>query len=64
MPAYGFITTGYEFLFLKLERTENDPEKFVYGQSYSLIIDREDDLYRVVRILKKLRDLAIAHSAK
>jgi hypothetical protein len=62
MPVYGFITTGYEFLFLKLDRTEKHQENYVYGQSYSLIIDREDDLYRVVRILKKLRDLAIAKS--
>lgn len=49
-PMYGLVTNGSEFKFLKLQ--VNDIPQ--YQVSYTLSLDRGDDLQRVVRILKRL----------
>ena len=54
-PAYGFVTNGHEFQFLKLTR-QGIP---MYGRSYPLSIYRGDDIYSTVSGLKRLRDLVI-----
>ncbi|MEO0984754.1 MAG: type I restriction enzyme HsdR N-terminal domain-containing protein [Cyanobacteria bacterium J06639_14] len=54
-PIYGFMTNGSEFKFLKLQQRECP----TYELSYTLALDRGDDLNRVVRILKRFAQLAI-----
>lgn len=49
----GFVTNGIDFIFLKL--TQEDAPK--YGESYPFAIRRGDDLYTVLRILKRLGQL-------
>lgn len=53
-PAFGFVTNGQEFQFIKL--TNEDTPK--YGLSYILSIERDDDIYTVVKVLKRLAYLA------
>jgi Type I restriction enzyme R protein N terminus (HSDR_N) len=55
-PAFGFITNGSEFQFLKLTKQE----KPIYARSYPLSIYRGDDLYRTVSGLKRLAQLVIS----
>lgn len=52
-PAFGLVTNGSEFRFLKLTR-QAIPK---YAESYTFVVDRRDDLYSVVRILKRLAQL-------
>jgi len=51
--VYGFVTNGREFQFLKLTR-EGTPK---YALSYTLSLNRGDDLYTVVQVLKRLAQL-------
>ncbi|MGF1478446.1 MAG: restriction endonuclease subunit R [Cyanophyceae cyanobacterium] len=44
-PAFGFLTNGNTFQFLKLIQ-QNKPR---YARSYTLSLDRQDDLYTVLR---------------
>ncbi|MBD2343701.1 type I restriction endonuclease [Anabaena subtropica] len=53
-PAFGFVTNGQEFQFIKL--TKQDIPK--YGLSYILSLERDDDIYTVLKILKRLAHLA------
>ncbi|NEN94629.1 MAG: restriction endonuclease subunit R [Moorea sp. SIO1F2] len=46
----GFITNGNEFKFLKM--TTHKPPK--YAQSYTFALENKDDLYTVLRILKRI----------
>lgn len=52
-PAFGFVTNGGEFQFLK--STKQGEAR--YARSYPLSLYREDDLYRVVSGLKHLAQL-------
>ncbi|MEH2181536.1 type I restriction enzyme HsdR N-terminal domain-containing protein [Nostoc sp.] len=52
-PVFGFVTNGSEFQFIKL--TKQDTPK--YALSYTLSLNRGDDLYTVVKVLKHLADL-------
>ncbi|MDZ8261041.1 type I restriction endonuclease [Nostoc sp. ChiQUE01b] len=52
-PTYGFVTNGREFQFIKLTK-QVTPR---YALSYTLSLNREDDLYTVVKVLKRLADL-------
>ncbi|NJP11263.1 MAG: restriction endonuclease subunit R [Leptolyngbyaceae cyanobacterium RU_5_1] len=54
-PTFGLVTNGREFQFLKLVR-QGVPR---YAMSYTLALNREDDLYQVVRVLKHLGQLAM-----
>ncbi len=47
-PNFGFVTNGGEFRFLKMIKQD----KLIYTQSHLFSLDRGDDLYTVVRILK------------
>ncbi len=51
--AFGFITNGSEFRFLKLTR-EDKPK---YAMSYLFSLDRGDDIYTVLQVLKRLAQL-------
>ncbi|NJP08153.1 MAG: restriction endonuclease subunit R [Leptolyngbyaceae cyanobacterium RU_5_1] len=53
-PAYGFVTNGREFEFLKLTQ-QGEPR---YSRSYPFSIDRGDDLHRVLAALKHVAQLA------
>ncbi|NEQ40159.1 MAG: restriction endonuclease subunit R [Okeania sp. SIO3I5] len=55
-PAFGFVTNGSEFIFVKLLKRGN-PQ---YGLSRLFSILNESDLYTVVSILKGLAQRAIA----
>lgn len=52
-PAFGFVTNGIEFRFLKLMK-QGTPK---YAQSYLFALDRQDDLYTVLRVLKRFGQL-------
>ncbi|MBH8576898.1 restriction endonuclease subunit R [Nostocaceae cyanobacterium CENA369] len=52
-PMYGFVTNGREFQFIKL--TKQDTPR--YALSYTLSLNRGDDLHTVVKVLKRLADL-------
>ncbi|MBD2504954.1 type I restriction enzyme HsdR N-terminal domain-containing protein [Anabaena azotica] len=52
-PQYGFVTNGREFQFIKL--MQQDTPK--YSLSYTLSLNRGDDLHTVVKVLKHLANL-------
>ncbi|MEH2240589.1 type I restriction endonuclease [Nostoc sp.] len=52
-PTYGFVTNGREFQFIKLTK-QGTPR---YALSYTLSLNRRDDLHTVVKVLKRLADL-------
>lgn len=52
-PALGFITNGPNFIFLKL--MQQGTRK--YGRSHLFSLDNENDLYTVLRVLKRLGQL-------
>ncbi|WP_416676912.1 type I restriction endonuclease [Egbenema bharatensis] len=49
-PVFGLVTNGREFQFPKLVQ-QGTPQ---YALSYTLSLNRGDDLYRVVQVLKQL----------
>lgn len=51
-PAFGFVTNGIDFIFLKLMK--GLPR---YSESYPFSLRRDDDLYTVLSILKRLGQL-------
>ncbi|NET07459.1 MAG: restriction endonuclease subunit R [Symploca sp. SIO2B6] len=50
-PAFGFVTNGTEFIFIKLTR-QNTPQ-YCFSNQFSLL-NRGNDLYAVASILKRL----------
>ncbi|WP_193196739.1 type I restriction endonuclease [Nostoc sp. MG11] len=52
-PTYGFVTNGREFQFIKL-MNHSTPR---YALSYTLSLNRGDDLHTVVKVLKRLAHL-------
>lgn len=49
---YGMVTNGRNFIFVKLDRTSaSEP---TYAQSNEFIIDRDDDLEQVLKIIKRI----------
>ena len=54
-PAFGFMTNGGDFRFVKLLKKDSNR----YGLSRLFAIDSEEDLYIVVRIFKRLAQLVI-----
>ncbi|MGK7888436.1 MAG: restriction endonuclease subunit R [Leptolyngbyaceae cyanobacterium] len=49
-PAYGLVTNGTDFVFLKLT-TQNGPQ---YGRSRQFVLGQDNDLAKVLQILKQL----------
>ena len=58
-PTFGVILNGSEFLFLKLVRGE--APQYATSDLFSLL-NRGNDLYHVLSVLKRLRDIAKTHS--
>lgn len=54
-PAFGLLVNGREFVFIKLIQ-QNQPQ---YARSYAVSIEREDELYQVLSVLKRLGQLVI-----
>lgn len=54
-PTFGLIVNGREFVFIKLIQ-QNQPQ---YARSYALSIERENELYQVLSVLKRLGQLVI-----
>ena len=54
-PTFGLLVNGREFVFIKLIQ-QNQPQ---YARSYALSIEREDELYQVLSVLKRLGQLII-----
>lgn len=52
-PAFGFVTNGLEFRFLKLTK-QGTPK---YDQSDLFALDSRDDIYTILRVLKRLGQL-------
>ncbi|WP_375496675.1 type I restriction endonuclease [uncultured Nostoc sp.] len=49
-PTYGFVINGREFQFIKLTK-QGTPR---YALSYTLSLNRGDDLHTVVKVLKRI----------
>jgi len=60
-PFFGLVLNGSEFLFLKVLRPEAPGNEVLYSRSnlFSLL-NQGNDLYRVLQVLKRLGQLAIA----
>ena len=54
-PSYDLITTGGEFIFIKLVKAENHK----YGISNLFATRNSEDLYRVLQILKYLSQIVV-----
>jgi len=52
-PGFGFVTNGINFIFLKLTK-QGKPK---YAQSYPFALQRGDDLYTVLKVLKRFSQL-------
>lgn len=50
-PVFGLVTNGSELIFIKL--TKQDTPKYALSEPFTLL-RRENDLYRVLSVLKKL----------
>ena len=50
--TYGLITTGEDFLFLKLQR--NATSQYALANKFTLLSDEHNNLYRVTQVLKRL----------
>ncbi|MEA5467465.1 restriction endonuclease subunit R [Spirulina sp. 06S082] len=59
-PSYGFVTNGLEFLFLKLVNT-SPPQ---YGESNGYLLRNPNDIYLVLRILKRFANLVQQRAGK
>ncbi|NEO34917.1 MAG: restriction endonuclease subunit R [Moorea sp. SIOASIH] len=53
-PAFGFVTNGGEFIFIKLIR--QDKLQYAFSNQFS-VLNRGNDLYTVARVLKHLGHL-------
>ena len=51
-PTYGLITTGEDFLFLKLQR--QPLAQYALSNKFTLLSDESNNLHQVARILKQL----------
>ena len=55
---YGMVTNGRNFIFIKLDRTsKREP---VYAQSKEFILNQDNDLEQIFKIIKRLADIAAA----
>lgn len=54
-PTFGLLVNGREFVFIKSIQ-QNQPQ---YARSYALSIEREDELYQVLSVLKHIGQLVI-----
>lgn len=63
LPSFGLVLNGSEFLFLKVLRSKTAANEIYYSRSnlFSLL-NQGNDLYRVLQVLKRLGQLAIAFS--
>ena len=52
-PTFGFVTNGQEFKFIKLIKQD----KPTYALSHTFSLDRDKDIYTVVKVLKHLANL-------
>ncbi|NEP12810.1 MAG: type I restriction endonuclease subunit R [Symploca sp. SIO2C1] len=52
-PIFGFLVNGREFVFVKLQRTATP----LYNRSYALSIERDNELYQVLAVLKHIGQL-------
>jgi hypothetical protein len=50
--SYGLITTGEDFLFLKLQR--QPVAQYALSNKFTLLSDEAHNLYRVAQVLKRL----------
>lgn len=50
LPRFGFLVNGREFVFVKLQLADVP----IYGRSYALSIDRENELEQVLAALKAI----------
>ncbi|MEM9219307.1 MAG: type I restriction endonuclease [Cyanobacteria bacterium P01_F01_bin.150] len=50
---YGLVTNGTDFVFLKLNRLDGN----LFGRSHQFILGQDDDLERVLQIMKRLAQL-------
>lgn len=60
-PTYGLLTNGNSFLFVKL--ISGDTPRYALSRLF-YILNPGNDLYHVLRILKRLAELVIANSSR
>lgn len=52
--VYGLVTTGEDYIFLKLNRAER---QYALSYKFTLLADENNNLHRVVRILKQIKQM-------
>jgi hypothetical protein len=56
-PVFGLMTNGVDFRFVKLEKTQSP--RYAFSNLFNLFNPNGNDLYQVLRILKRLGQLAL-----
>jgi hypothetical protein len=56
-PAYGLITNGDEFQFIKLLIQDNP--QYDLSNIFSLLLPHRNQLYDIMRVLKQIRQIMI-----
>jgi hypothetical protein len=59
-PIFGLLTNGDDFTFIKL--VQQDTPQYALSDKFTLL-RRENELYHVLRILKKLGELIIEENS-
>lgn len=52
-PIFALVTNGYDYLFIKLMQPDR---RYALSHNFTLLSDRDNNLQRVVRVIKKLVD--------
>lgn len=58
-PVYGMVTDGSLFMFIKL--LKQDPPQYDFSDIFSLLLLRQNKLYNILSVLKRIGD-AIAQT--
>ncbi len=62
LPVYGLITNGDEFQFIKL--LIQDSPQYDLSNIFSLLLPRRNQLYDIMRVLKKIRQIMLQNLAE
>jgi hypothetical protein len=54
-PVYGMVTDGSLFMFIKL--LKQDPPQYDFSDTFSLLLFRQNKLYDILRVLKRIGGL-------
>ena len=56
MPVFGMITTGEDYIFIKLNQ---QTRSYALSNKFTLSNPKENDLYEVMRVMKRIVSLVV-----